>query len=168
MEGCELSSTRGAGARVGAAGSHLTLVNCNVHLCYPNGVTVEHSGRCVMRDCEVLDNIMNGVWVGDSYCEMTSCVISRNKRNGVYVYDRGSATLTDCTIDSNGFHGVHVHGRTNVTVTRCSLSHNQKWGMVVDQGKCTVRESCMTGNVKGATEKKNEGTVIFTDTENIQ
>lgn len=131
---------------------------------YNKAFGIQAGARLSVRDCELNDNVEDGVYVhegGDISLER--CELARSGDCNVRLHE-GHARLVGCTIHHAKSPGVFAEGECTVDLDACDVFENGEFGLyVMDQTKATVKRSHFHANVDGNVLVRNDASAAFSD-----
>ena len=151
IEGCDLTSSVGAGMYVVGADSDPVVRACTFADGKGTGIFFLENGRGTFERCTVTGNAYAGIQVkqgGDPV--VRECTFADGKGNGIYVLENGRGTFEGCTVTGNAYPGIVVQQGGDPVVRECTIARNRNHGVAVwATGRGTVTGCTLSGNVPG-------------------
>jgi hypothetical protein len=147
VDRAELSGVAGAGVRVGRHSD----VRIGDLRASGTGIIIESRGSADVRDSEICDAPMDGVFVdADAEVTMSRLAIHRSRRHGMVLATGVRGSVVQCSSEANCGDGIRIEGKTLVAVNDCAVAENKGFG---------IREDGLSQllSVRNLTSRQNRG-----------
>jgi hypothetical protein len=163
------------------------VVNASFRDCVLMGGS-EVSGGSVayFKNCELVDGVVNGIYVCASSVLMEDCVVARHdsanvavelssssfflrckiygsKSTGVYLFNKGCAVFDGCEIFANDQTGIQMEGEgTDPVIRHNRIHHGEQYGMfITNKASGTIEYNHFYANVWAAIATTEGGNPLF-------
>lgn len=146
-----------------SGGSAAWISHCDVVDGIVNGVYVS-GARALVEDCTVARHDSANVAVENSDAVFVRCAIWGSLSTGVYLFNRGCATLAHCDIYANAQTGIQMEGLGTNPVVRCNrIHHGEQYGMfITEKAAGVVEANHFYANVWAAVALTEAGNALVT------
>lgn len=121
---CEIYNN-GDGVLFSSGGDH-HLERCNVFNNFDDGVEIENSANCEVKDSDIFYNYCYGLNIAfTSDATVTDSNISNNYI-GIWIYESAFTTITNCNLSANNYSAINLDSTTSSTnITNCNIFNTQ-------------------------------------------